>query len=85
MMNAPIISHVPSAKSQRKVSVSSGKDYTALVEYWSGAWNKSYVQALMNDEGNIRLVQHLLTSTSMSETEAWNELFEDLLKQVVPD
>jgi hypothetical protein len=62
-----------------------GKDYTALVEYWSGAWNKSYIQALMNNNENIRAVRNLVATTSMSEEEAWNEFFEDLLKHVVPD
>ena len=85
MINFITIPQSPSAKAQRKVSVSTGEDYTSLIEYWSGAWNKSYIQALMSNKENIRAVQNLFATTSMSEKEAWNELFESLLRQVVPD
>jgi hypothetical protein len=85
MMNFTTIPPPPSVKGQQKVPVSTGKDYTSLIEYWSGAWNKSYIQALMSNKENIRAVQNLVATTSMSEKEAWNELFESLLRQVVPD
>ena len=84
-MNFTTIPQTPSALVQRKVSVSTSDGFTSLIEYWSGAWNKSYIQALMSNEENIRAVQNLVATTSMSEKEAWNELFENLLRQVVPD
>jgi hypothetical protein len=59
--------------------------YADLIDFWSGAWNKSYILALMSDETNVRAVQTLVARYAISETAAWNIVFENLLHIVVPD